>query len=71
MTRFLGAQLRHRAWRLLALFAGVLVSAASFTILTGAVRASQAEVSGTVRHTFRSAYDILVRPPGSATALER
>lgn len=49
----------------------MLVSAASFTILTGAVRASEAEASGTVRHTFRSAYDILVRPPGTATALER
>lgn len=50
---------------------GVFVAALSFTVLTGTPRTARLEVRGTVAASFRSAYDILVRPRGSRTALER
>lgn len=71
MLRFLWGELRHRGGRTLALFVGIVVAAAGFTALTGAVRASRLQVVGTVQHNFRSSYDVLVRPQDSATALER
>ncbi|MFE2540042.1 ABC transporter permease [Actinacidiphila glaucinigra] len=61
---------RHRA-RALALAAGILVAATSFTLLTSTVTTSQARTTETVRKNARSAYDVLVRPHGSQTALER
>lgn len=61
---------RHRA-RALALAAGILVAATSFTLLTSTVTTSQAQTTETVRENARSAYDVLVRPRGSQTALER
>jgi hypothetical protein len=69
--RFVLVQMRHRAARTVALVLGILVASASFTVLTGAARTGQLQVVGKVRHNFRSAYDILVRPPGSVSALER
>jgi len=65
------AQLRRRLGRALALAAGILVAATSFTLLTSVVTTSRAETVGTVNDNARSAYDILVRPPGAATSLER
>lgn len=61
---------RHRA-RALALAAGILVAATSFTLLTSTVTTSQARTTETVRKNARSAYDVLVRPHGSQTAMER
>ncbi|WP_431961205.1 FtsX-like permease family protein [Actinacidiphila sp. bgisy160] len=61
---------RHRA-RALALAAGILVAATSFTLLTSTVTTSQARTTETVRKNARSAYDVLVRPRGSQTAVER
>jgi putative ABC transport system permease protein len=49
----------------------VLVAAVSFVLLTGAAKTSSLEVQGTVKSNFRPAYDILVRPKGSFTELER
>ncbi|MDX2817095.1 ABC transporter permease [Streptomyces sp. PA03-5A] len=61
---------RHRA-RALALAAGILVAATSFTLLTSTVTTSQARTTETVRENARSAYDVLVRPHASRTAVER
>jgi len=46
----------------------VLVAAVSFVLLTGAAKTSSLQVQGTVKSSFRPAYDILVRPPNSTTA---
>ncbi|HEY6479623.1 MAG TPA: hypothetical protein VIZ00_06320 [Streptosporangiaceae bacterium] len=50
---------------------GILVATASFVVLTGAAHPTQLRTAGAVGHNYRSAYDILVRPRGSTTALER
>ena len=71
MTALIWSQLRRRFGRALALAAGILVAATSFTLLTSVVTTSRAETVGTVNANARSAYDILVRPPGTTTALER
>ncbi|MFG2789533.1 FtsX-like permease family protein [Streptomyces sp. NPDC048419] len=64
-------QLRRRRGRAMALAAGILVAATSFTLLTSTVHTSQATTVGTVRKNARSAYDVLVRPPNSQTDVER
>jgi putative ABC transport system permease protein len=71
MLRFLIAQLGARPGRVAALGLGILVAAVAFTLLTAAARTSELRVRGTVSGNFRTAYDILVRPRGSATPLER
>jgi ABC-type antimicrobial peptide transport system permease subunit len=64
-------QLRRRRGRALALAAGILVAATSFTLLTSTVDTSRATTVGTVRKNARSAYDVLVRPPDSQSDVER
>jgi putative ABC transport system permease protein len=71
MMRFVWSQLRHRPSRTATLALGILVAAVSFTLLTAAVKTSELQVRGTVAKNWETAYDILVRPPGSFTALER
>ncbi|GII01189.1 FtsX-like permease family protein [Planobispora takensis] len=71
MTRLVRAQLRHRIGRALVLLLGVVVAATAFTVLTGTAETQRLEIVGAVGKNFRSQYDILVRPKGSATALER
>lgn len=71
MLSFLLSQVRHRRSRTITLGLGILVAAVSFTLLTAAVSTSQLQVLGTIAHNFRPAYDILVRPQGSFTPLER
>ena len=70
MMRALGSQLLHRRGRAAAVAAGILVASVSFSLLTAATTTSTAQVQGTVARNLRPAYDILVRPPGSTTALE-
>lgn len=71
MRRYLLSQLRFR-WRRTAFLAvGVLVPAVTFTLLTSAVETSALEVRGDVEENWRTAYDVLVRPPGSFTRVER
>lgn len=71
MRRYLLSQLRFR-WRRTAFLAvGVLVPAVTFTLLTSAVQTSALEVRGDVEENWRTAYDVLVRPPGSFTSVER
>ncbi|SFF17128.1 FtsX-like permease family protein [Actinacidiphila alni] len=65
------SQLRRRRGRALGLAAGILVAATSFTLLTSTVTTSQAHTTGLARRNARSAYDILVRPPGAVTDVER
>jgi hypothetical protein len=48
-----------------------LVAAVSFTLLTSAAGTSKLRVTGTVERSFRPAYDILVRPAGSFSRIER
>jgi ABC-type lipoprotein release transport system permease subunit len=69
--RIVVSQLRHRRARALALVAGILVATTSFTVLTGTSTSQRLQVTGTVSATFRSAYDVLVRPRGSGTRMER
>ncbi len=71
MRRFIWSTLVHRPGRTATLGVGILVAAVSFTLLTAAVRTTQLQVRGTVSQNFRPAYDILVRPPGTFTSLER
>jgi putative ABC transport system permease protein len=70
MGRLAWSQLRFRTGRALALLLGMLLAATAFTVLTAASRTSQLRTIGTVAAHFRPAYDILVRPTGSRTALE-
>jgi hypothetical protein len=71
MNRYLWGRLRHQVGRTAALMLGIAVATASFVVLTGAARTTQLRTVGAVGHNYRSAYDILVRPKGSTTALER
>jgi len=71
MGRYLWGRLHHGVGRTVALLLGVLVATASFVVLTGAARTIQLRTVGRVGHNYRSAYDILVRPKGSVTGLER
>lgn len=70
MIRLTWSQLRFRAARAIALLAGLLLATTAFTVLTAASRTAQARTTGTVSAHFVPAYDILVRPKGSRTALE-
>ncbi len=71
MRRLILDQIRHRPGRAAALAAGILVAAVSFSLLTAATNTQTAQVTGTIQHNLRPAYDILVRPKGSETALEK
>lgn len=48
----------------------VLFAVMAFVVLTGSAQTSQLRTTATVDANFRSSYDILVRPPGSKTAIE-
>ena len=71
MLRLIGRQLIHRPARSLALGVGVLIAAVAFVLLTASARSGELKVKGSVQSNFRPAYDVLVRPKGSATALEK
>jgi hypothetical protein len=70
VLRFIWAQLRGRPRRTLALLAGVLVATTGFTVLSAGAAVQQLQVEGTVADNYRAAYDILVRPKDSRTAME-
>ena len=71
MRRLVWSQFRHRPGRSASLGLAILVAAVSFTLLTASASTSALKVRGTLKSSFRPAYDILVRPPGAETALER
>jgi putative ABC transport system permease protein len=70
MGRLAWSQLRFRTGRAIALLVGMLLAATAFSVLTAATRTSQLRTIGTISAHFRAAYDILVRPRGTRTALE-
>lgn len=71
MIPMIRSNLRYRLGRTVALLAALLLATSSFVVLTGTADTSRLEVVGTVHDNVRSAYDILVRPAGAATAMER
>jgi putative ABC transport system permease protein len=71
MMRLVLQELRHRPVRTAALASGILVAAVSFVLLASAAKTSELRVRGSVARNFRGAYDVLVRPKGSFTPLER
>lgn len=71
MRHYLLAQLRRERLRHGALGLGIVVSAVSFVLLTGTTRTTDVRVRGLLRSNYRSAYDILVRPPSSVSKIER
>ncbi|MDQ6849696.1 MAG: ABC transporter permease [Actinomycetota bacterium] len=71
LPRMLRRQVGARPGRAVVLGAGILVAATSFSLLTAAADSSEARVRGVVAANFRTSYDLLVRPPGSQSQLER
>jgi putative ABC transport system permease protein len=71
MLKFVISQIRRTPGRTFALAFGVLASSVAFVLLVGSARSGELKVAGSVRSNFRPAYDVLVRPAGSATQLER
>jgi len=49
----------------------VLLAVTAFVVLTGSAQTSQLRATTTIDLNFRSSYDVLVRPDGSQTAIER
>lgn len=56
--------------RSVGLVTGLLVAVSGFIVLTSTVETSRLELVGTVDENVRPTYDVLVRPPGSASTLE-
>lgn len=71
LTGFVVRRLVRDARRSLATLLAVLLAVTSFVLLTGSARTQKLSVTATVQENFRSAYDILVRPGGSALELEQ
>ena len=65
------AQLRFRPGRSIALVVVLVATVACFALVSASARAQQVSVQGTLRSDSRAAYDLLVRPAGSATEAER
>ncbi len=70
-TRIFRARLRTDRLRIAMLAAGIFVAALTFGLLSAETTRSHLAVTGTVRHNFRAAYQILVRPRGAQTSVER
>src|SRR5215218_5001395 len=71
MRRVVVSELVHRRSRTLALLLGILVATAAFTVLIGTSETQRLEARGTVERSFRGDYDVLVRPRGSGSPIER
>lgn len=71
MLRTVHSELVHRGSRTLALLLGILIATTSFAVLTGTSESQRLQVRGTVAKSFRSDYDILVRPRGSRNSFEQ
>jgi hypothetical protein len=70
-ARYVLAQLRGRGARTAALLGGIVIACASLGVLVSTARTQNLQVHGTLGRSFRSSYDILVRPKGSQTPMER
>jgi ABC-type lipoprotein release transport system permease subunit len=71
MWRMMLEEVRHRRGRSLALLAGIAAATAAFAVFTANADTQQLVVRGEVSRNFRGAYDILVRPRGVETTIER
>ncbi|MGH2916128.1 MAG: FtsX-like permease family protein [Solirubrobacteraceae bacterium] len=71
LAGFVLRQLRAARGRAVALGLGLLVAGAGFSVLDSVSVSSAVAVQGTLNRNFQPAYDILVRPRGAVTALER
>ncbi len=71
MLRLALRQLKQRPGRAATLCLTVIAATAGFLLLASAGKTTDVRVQGSVRGAFRPAYDILVRPRGSKTPLER
>lgn len=71
MIGFLASALGNRPWRAGTLALGILAAAVAFVLLTGSAATSALRVQGTLKSNYRNTYDILIRPKGSFTRLER
>lgn len=69
--RFVVARLRGEWRRMVVTGTSIVVAVSSFAVLTSSAADSRLQTTATVNANFRSAYDILVRPRGSQTAVER
>jgi hypothetical protein len=71
LIRLAWSRLRGDARRSVATFAAVAVAVSSFLVLAASTATQQATVTETAEANYRSAYDVLVRPKGSALQKER
>jgi len=65
------SQIRRRGGRSVALLLAILIAAGGFTVLTASSAASRLQTVGTVNAHALPAYDVLVRPKGARSALEK
>ncbi|MBU0704239.1 MAG: FtsX-like permease family protein, partial [Chloroflexi bacterium] len=70
MLPFIWRSLRGRGIRSLLLLLGVLVVSGAFGLLTSAAETVQVIVDEDLAKYWRTTYDILVRPPGTRSAIE-
>jgi putative ABC transport system permease protein len=71
MWRMILEELWHRRGRSLALLAGIAAATAAFAVFTANADTQRLVVRGKIAHNFRGSYDILVRPRGTETPIER
>ena len=71
MIHLLLARLRANRARVIALVLGIAAATTAFTVLTGQVAQQRLELRGRIGAHSKPGYDILVRPAGSRTELER
>jgi hypothetical protein len=71
MGHFVVGQLRTHRARALALLCVLAVAPAATVLLVSSARTQALQVRGTLKSSYRVPYDILVRPKGSRTPLER
>lgn len=64
------AELVSRPGRALVLAVGVAIAVLCFGLLSSETASSRLQATSVVRHNFRAAYEILVRPKGAATHFE-
>lgn len=71
MLRLAIAQFRFRPGRSAALLVVLIATVACFALVGASAKTEQVTVRGTLEADSRAAYDLLVRPAGSASAAER
>ena len=71
MLRYIASSLRSRRGRSFGVGIGIALAVVSFSVLTAATATSRVRTVGILRNNARAAYDILVRPAGSRSAIEQ